>query len=95
VGNFCGGPQGYSQEYWQETPFQANAAVLSLSSGVPAYEGLVFTLDSRASISGVVWSDQCPVTGSCPATTPPGCQCLEGTLGGDGVRQPDEPGLRA
>ena len=95
VGNFCGGPQGYLQEYWQETPLQANAAVLSLSSGVPAYEGLVFTLDSRASISGVVWSDQCPVTGSCPATTPPGCQCLEGTLGGDGVRQPDEPGLRA
>jgi hypothetical protein len=46
VGNYCGGPQGYAEEYWQEAPAQGGATVLTLSAGTAAYEGLVFTLDA-------------------------------------------------
>ncbi|MCJ7678520.1 MAG: hypothetical protein MUO35_12460, partial [Anaerolineales bacterium] len=44
-------------------------------------------------VSGTLWSDVCPVYGSCSGALPAGCQCLEGAVAGDGVRQDSEAGI--
>jgi hypothetical protein len=51
--------------------------------------------DSLPRLSGVVWDDQCASAGVIPGQAPPpaGCVYREGAYGGDGVRQPAEPGI--
>lgn len=42
--NFCGGPEEYAGEYWQEAAVAADATLLTLSSSTPSYDGILFTL---------------------------------------------------
>jgi hypothetical protein len=46
-------------------------------------------------VSGIVWADECDAAGVIPgqAPAPPGCVYREGGYGGDGARQPGEPGI--
>ncbi len=44
-------------------------------------------------VSGTVWRDVCPSYGTCSGALPAGCQCLEGAIAGDGVRQDGEAGI--
>lgn len=42
--NFCGGPEEYAEEYWEEAAVAADATLLTLSSSTPSYAGILFSL---------------------------------------------------
>jgi hypothetical protein len=42
--NYCGGPEDFFTEYWEEAEVETDATALVLSSGTPAYAGIDFTL---------------------------------------------------
>jgi hypothetical protein len=46
-----------------------------------------------ASVTGTLWSDVCPAYGSCSGELPAGCECIEGAIAGDGVRQDGEAAI--
>jgi hypothetical protein len=44
-------------------------------------------------VRGKLWSDVCPVHGVCTDSLPAGCQCVEGAIAADGIRQDGEAGI--
>jgi hypothetical protein len=46
-----------------------------------------------ATVSGTLWEDACPAYGVCSGELPAGCQCIEGAIAADGVRQDGEAGI--
>jgi hypothetical protein len=46
-----------------------------------------------AVVSGTLWSDVCPASGVCSGSPPAGCECIEGAIAADGVRQEGEAGI--
>ncbi len=44
-------------------------------------------------VSGTLWEDACPAYGFCSGELPAGCQCIEGAIAADGIRQDGEPGI--
>jgi hypothetical protein len=55
VGNYCGGPENYFTEYWEEVPLEALASEITLSGGSPNVSGIDFTLDSGADTGGQIF----------------------------------------
>ena len=52
--NWCGGPENYIQEYWQETPDYNQATIFNLTPITNTYSNINFTLEQGGSISGYV-----------------------------------------
>ncbi|MCX6069911.1 MAG: hypothetical protein NTU91_03485, partial [Chloroflexi bacterium] len=46
-----------------------------------------------ATVSGTLWSDVCPAYGFRSSELPAGCQCIEGAIAADGIRQDGEAGI--
>jgi hypothetical protein len=55
VGNYCGGPENFFEEYWQEAPVEALATSITLSAGTPNAPGTDFTLDDGADTGGRIF----------------------------------------
>jgi 5-hydroxyisourate hydrolase-like protein (transthyretin family) len=52
--NWCGGSEGYIEQYWENAPDWDNATVLVLDAGTPSISGIDFALEPGGSITGVV-----------------------------------------